>query len=98
MAQEVNDLGPVQDILREYAKDRGALIPVLQKVQAVYRWLPKTVLEAIAEGGTSSVNVMAPRATSGVLLGSWIACTKTWESRLVRRPLTIESRMRSSIA
>ena len=50
MVQEVNDLGPVKDILREYAKERGALIPVLQKAQAVYGWLPKGVLEAIAEG------------------------------------------------
>ena len=43
------DLTPLMDILADYRKDpRGALIPVLQKAQGVYGYLPKPVLEVIA--------------------------------------------------
>ena len=50
MASEVIDLSPVKDILWEYEKEPGPLIPVLQRVQEAYRWLPRPALEAIAHG------------------------------------------------
>lgn len=44
------DLAPLMDILADYRKDpRGALIPVLQKAQGVYGYLPKPILEVIAK-------------------------------------------------
>lgn len=43
------DLAPLMEILREYKDNpKGALIPVLQKAQGVYGYLPKPVLETIA--------------------------------------------------
>lgn len=43
------DLTPLKEILEQYRDTKGALIPVLQKAQNVYGYLPKPVLEAIAE-------------------------------------------------
>ena len=44
------DLAPLMDILSEYKENpKGALIPVLQKAQGVYGYLPKPVLETIAK-------------------------------------------------
>ena len=43
------DLAPLMDVLADYkAEPKGALIPVLQKAQDIYGYLPKPVLEAIA--------------------------------------------------
>jgi len=45
-AVDLTLLGPV---LAEYADDLGALIPVLQRAQEVYGFLPREVLREIAE-------------------------------------------------
>ena len=50
MDEETLDLAPVQEVLEQYRSQKGAVIPVLQKVQEIYGWLPKEVLEAVAEG------------------------------------------------
>lgn len=42
------DLSLMDPVIEEYKKVRGALIPVLQKVQAIYGWLPEPVVEKIA--------------------------------------------------
>ena len=43
------DLKPLQKILDEYKKEpKGALIPVLQKAQEIYHYLPKVVMHRIA--------------------------------------------------
>ena len=43
------DLAPLMDILKPYLQNsKGALIPVLQKSQDVYGYLPQEVLETIA--------------------------------------------------
>lgn len=43
------DLTPLMNLLAEYkAEPKGALIPVLQKAQEIYGYLPKPVLECIA--------------------------------------------------
>ncbi len=43
------DLKPLQEILDKYKNEpKGALIPVLQQAQEVYRYLPKAVLKRIA--------------------------------------------------
>jgi len=44
------DLTPLYGLLEEYKTQRGAVIPVLQKAQALYGWLPRPVLEVIAKG------------------------------------------------
>ena len=43
------DLAPLMDILTPYKQNpKGALIPVLQKAQDIYGYLPQEVLETIA--------------------------------------------------
>jgi NADH-quinone oxidoreductase subunit E len=42
------DLTPLDDILEEYAGQKGAVIPILQHAQEVYGYLPKPVLAEIA--------------------------------------------------
>ena len=43
MSQTI-DLTRVEPILQRYGKERGALIPVLQEVQAIYGYLPEEAL------------------------------------------------------
>ena len=50
MDEETLDLAPLQEILEQYKTKQGAVIPVLQKAQEIYGWLPEEVLEAVAEG------------------------------------------------
>ena len=45
--QEV-DLAPVDDILRRYEGNPGALIAILQDLQSRYRYLPRPALEVVA--------------------------------------------------
>lgn len=42
------DLTPLNDVFERYRGQRGALIPILQGAQAVYGYLPREVLEAVA--------------------------------------------------
>ncbi|MBN1933990.1 MAG: NADH-quinone oxidoreductase subunit NuoE [Anaerolineae bacterium] len=49
MEQEL-DLAPLYQVLENYADQRGAVIPVLQKAQEIYGWLPKEVLQIVAKG------------------------------------------------
>ncbi len=49
MEQEL-DLAPLYQILEDYADQKGAVIPVLQKAQEIYGWLPKEVLQVVAKG------------------------------------------------
>jgi NADH-quinone oxidoreductase subunit E len=48
--EETLDLSKLDDILTEYRGQKGALIPVLQKAQKLYGYLPKEVLQRIAAG------------------------------------------------
>lgn len=47
--QETIDLTPLYEVLEEYKTRRGAVIPALQKAQALYGWLPKEVLEVVSK-------------------------------------------------
>lgn len=48
MEEATLDLAPLEDIFEEYANKKGAVIPVLQKAQDIFGYLPKEVLETIA--------------------------------------------------
>ncbi|MGC8838423.1 MAG: NADH-quinone oxidoreductase subunit NuoE [Anaerolineae bacterium] len=48
--EETLDLAPLEELLEQYRDQRGAVIPVLQKAQAIFGYLPREVLEKIAEG------------------------------------------------
>lgn len=48
MAEETLDLAPLYQVLEGYKTQRGAVIPVLQKAQEIYGWLPQPVLKTIA--------------------------------------------------
>ena len=50
MEEQELDLSPLYDVLAEYREQHGAVIPVLQKAQEIYGWLPREVLQAIARG------------------------------------------------
>jgi NADH-quinone oxidoreductase subunit E len=43
------DLTPLYQVLDEYKNQKGVVIPVLQKAQDIYGWLPQEVLEAISK-------------------------------------------------
>ncbi len=49
MEEETLDLAPLYAMLAEYKERRGAVIPVLQKAQEIYGWLPKEVLEVVSK-------------------------------------------------
>jgi NADH-quinone oxidoreductase E subunit len=44
------DLSKIEPILEKYEGQNGALIPILQEVQAMYGYLPEEVLTAISKG------------------------------------------------
>lgn len=46
--EEPLDLTLLYGVLEQYKAQRGAVIPVLQKAQELYGWLPKPILETIA--------------------------------------------------
>ena len=48
--EETIDLAPLDEILEAYRGQRGAVIPVLQKAQEIYGYLPPEVLKRVAEG------------------------------------------------
>ena len=50
MEEQELDLSPLYDVLEEYREQHGAVIPVLQKAQEIYGWLPREVLQVIAKG------------------------------------------------
>jgi NADH-quinone oxidoreductase subunit E len=43
------DFAPLEQILEEYAGQKGAIIPILQHTQETYGYLPKEVLQEIAK-------------------------------------------------
>jgi len=47
---ETLDLTQLEEILQAYGGQRGAVIPVLQKAQKIYGYLPGEVLRRIAKG------------------------------------------------
>jgi len=49
MEQDTLDLAPLYGVLEEYKTQRGAVIPVLQKAQEIYGWLPAEVLAVISK-------------------------------------------------
>jgi NADH:ubiquinone oxidoreductase subunit E len=44
------DLGPLYQVLHDFETQQGAVIPVLQRAQEIYGWLPKEVLSTISKG------------------------------------------------
>lgn len=47
--EEALDLTPVKEALNSYPKTRRYLIPILQKTQAAYRYLPEAAMELVQE-------------------------------------------------
>ena len=48
MQQDGLDLAPLHKVIEEYKTQPGAVIPVLQKAQEIYGWLPQEVLATIS--------------------------------------------------
>jgi NADH-quinone oxidoreductase subunit E len=49
VAEETLDLALLDPIFEEFAQQKGAVIPVLQRAQDIYGYLPPEVLERISE-------------------------------------------------
>ena len=49
MSNETTDLALLDPILEEFKTQKGAVIPILQRAQDVYGYLPKEVLASIAK-------------------------------------------------
>jgi len=48
--EEEIDLSLLDEVLDAYQGQRGAVIPVLQKAQEIYGYLPREVMQRVAEG------------------------------------------------
>lgn len=46
---ETLDMAPLDEVLDQYAGQKGAVIPVLQRAQAIYGYLPTEVLQHISK-------------------------------------------------
>jgi NADH-quinone oxidoreductase subunit E len=44
------DLAPLRQVLEQYAGQQGALIPILQRAQEIYGYLPREILSEIGRG------------------------------------------------
>lgn len=62
-SSEVIDLSLIEPVFAKYAGERGALIPVLQRAQEIYNFLPKEVLQLIARRLGMSVSKVYGVAT-----------------------------------
>jgi len=60
---ETIDLSKVERILEYYKNTRGAVIPILQKAQAEYGFLPEPVIDHIAQGLNMSADEIIGVAT-----------------------------------
>ncbi|MBM2834180.1 MAG: nuoE 4 [Candidatus Brocadiaceae bacterium] len=60
---ETIDLSKVEKILDDYKNTRGAVIPILQKAQAAYGFLPEPVIDHIAQGLNMSADEIIGVAT-----------------------------------
>jgi NADH-quinone oxidoreductase subunit E len=49
-ASQPLEMGQLEEILQAYRGQKGAVIPVLQKAQKIYGYLPEEVLQRIARG------------------------------------------------
>ncbi|MBU1672756.1 MAG: NADH-quinone oxidoreductase subunit NuoE [Actinobacteria bacterium] len=45
---ETSDLGPLDDIIERYGREKGALIPLLQETQDAYGYLDEAVMRELA--------------------------------------------------
>lgn len=50
MDEETLDMGPLDEVIEEYRSQEGAVIPVLQRAQHIYGYLPPEVLKYISRG------------------------------------------------
>jgi len=62
-AGEPLDLAPLDHILEEFKGRRGAVIPILQRAQDAYGYLPREVLRAIAQKTLIPLNQLYGVAT-----------------------------------
>ena len=49
MTEETLDLSPLEQVFEEFQAQKGALIPVLQRAQEIFGYLPREVLETISQ-------------------------------------------------
>lgn len=48
--EETLDLSPLDEVIEQYRSEQGAVIPVLQRAQHIYGYLPPEVLRYISRG------------------------------------------------
>ena len=57
------DLAPLNKIFKKFAKKKGMTIPILQEIQKVYGYLPKSTLVKVAEATNSDISQIYGVAT-----------------------------------
>jgi NADH:ubiquinone oxidoreductase subunit E len=67
------DLAPLRRILDEYGGQKGAVIPILQRVQEAYGYLPKELLVEISKRSGIPLTRLIGVATSF----AWFAAAST---------------------
>jgi NADH-quinone oxidoreductase subunit E len=50
LVEETLDMAPLDEVLDEYRSQQGVVIPVLQRAQEIYGYLPAEVLKYISKG------------------------------------------------
>lgn len=48
--RQINDFSKVEEIIQRYEKEEASLIPVLQEVQGLFRYLPEETLVRVSQG------------------------------------------------
>jgi NADH-quinone oxidoreductase subunit E len=48
-SEELLDMAPLDEVLDEFKDQKGAVIPILQRAQEIYGYLPREVLEYISK-------------------------------------------------
>jgi NADH:ubiquinone oxidoreductase subunit E len=48
--RKINDISKVEEIIQRYGKEEASLIPVLQEVQGLFRYLPEEALVRVSQG------------------------------------------------
>lgn len=62
-AQETFDLAPLKRVLEEFRGRPGAVIPILQRTQDIYGYLPRPILREISRRGRIPLNQLYGVAT-----------------------------------
>ena len=77
------------EIIEFYGRKASSLIPIMQDIQAEYRYLPGELLTYVARENTSLKSATEQPVMSVSPSQFWKPCKKNWDSAEKNTPLTI---------